>query len=232
MSRRVRVRVSGALACFSRPEMKVERMSYEVMTPSAARGVLDAILWKPEMKWLVHKIEVLAPIRYLSVRRNEVENKVSRRTIESWMADPSKYVPQAAGAGSPAGTPRGTVALKDVAYVIEASPLVYSKSPEDRPEKYVGMFERRVEHGQCFHRPYLGCREFACNFEPARTEGERPIQETRDLGLMLYDVIFKDGENKPLFFKARLQEGVFLTDPREVLEPEQREELHACSYRR
>jgi len=228
---RVRIRVSGALACFSRPEMKVERMSYEVMTPSAARGVLDAVLWKPQMRWVVHKIEVLAPIRFLSFRRNELQDKVPKRTVEGWMADPSKYEPQAAGAGSDAATPRGTVALKDVAYVIEASPLVYSEDKENRPEKYIGMFERRVEQGQCFHRAYLGCREFACDFEPARPK-ELPIKETRDLGLMLYDVIFKDGANRPLFFKATLQDGVLLTDPREVLEPAQREELHACSYKR
>lgn len=231
MRRRVRVRVSGAFACFSRPEMKVERVSYEVMTPSAARGVLDAILWKPEMRWFIHKIEVLAPVRFASFRRNEIEDKVAERTVVGWMADPKRYEPQPAGAGSPAGTPRGTVALRDVVYVIEASPHVYAPGPDASPEKYIAMLERRVEQGQCFHRPYLGCREFACDFEPARG-GEQPIGETRDLGLMLYDILFRKGENKALFFKARLEHGVLLTDPREVLESSLTEELLACSYKR
>jgi CRISPR-associated protein Cas5d len=227
VQRRVRVRVSGALACFSRPEMKVERVTYEVMTPSAARGVLDAVLWKPEMRWVIHKIEVLAPVRFLSMRRNELQDKVPERTVRSWMAEPGRYEPQAAGAGSEAGTPRGTLALRDVAYVIEASPHVYQVSQENNPEKYAAMLERRVYQGQCFHRPYLGCREFACDFEPAR-EGELPIGESRDLGLMLYDIAFGK-ENKAIFFRARLQDGVLLTSPAEALEPAQREEVLACS---
>lgn len=223
--------MEGLLACFSRPEMKVERVSYEVMTPSAARGVLDAILWKPQMRWIVHRIDVLAPIRFLSFRRNEIQDKVPPRSVLGWMADPAKYEPQAAGAGSDAATPRGTLALRDVAYCIEASPLVFEPSAEDTPEKYASMFERRVERGQCFHRPYLGCREFACHFEPPRT-GEKPVEETRDLGLMLYDIVFRKGANRPLFFRAQLDHGVLATSPAQVLDAAQREEVLACSSKR
>src|SRR5437762_2511972 len=120
MSQSVRVRVAGPLACFSRPEMKVERVSYEVMTPSAARGILDAILWRPEVRWVVHQIEVLRPVRFSSFRRNEIQSKIPPRSVRAWMEDPRTYEPQSAGAGSEDATPRNTMALRDVAYVIEA----------------------------------------------------------------------------------------------------------------
>lgn len=225
----VRVRLSGDFACFSRPEMKVERVSYEVMTPSAARGVLDAILWRPEMRWVVKRIEVLRPIRFISLRRNEIQGKISPRTVARWMTDPATYVPQAAGAGSDEATPRNTLALRDVAYVVEAEPLVFEPDAENHPTKYLAMFNRRVEKGQCYLRPYLGCREFACDFMPPDPD-ERPLPETRDLGLMLYDIAFRGEGNRAHFFKARLEGGVLDVDPARVL-PDAGEVL-GCSSRR
>jgi len=228
---RVRVRVTGPYACFSRPEMKVERMSYEVMTPSAARGVLDAILWRPEMRWIVHSIEVLRPIRFISVRRNELQCKIAPLTVNQWRRDPRRYAPQPAGAGSDDATPRNTVALRDVTYVIEAEPLVFQPNSENTPVKYAAMFSRRVEKGQCFHRPYLGCREFTCNFSPVNS-GEKPLKESRDLGLMLYDVVFTPDaqSNRPVFFHARLENGIMETNPDRVLATEtQRKEVLQCS---
>ncbi len=226
---RVRVRVAGEFACFSRPEMKVERVSYEVMTPSAARGILDAILWRPEMRWVVRRIEVLRPIRFVSLRRNEIQSKVAPRTVAQWIADPSAYAPQAAGAGSDEATPRNTLALRDVAYVIEAEPLVFEPGDENHPTKYIAMFNRRVEKGQCFHRPYLGCREFPCDFLPSDPD-EPPWSDTRDLGFMLYDIAFGGEENRAHFFRAKLEAGVLDTDPARVL-PDGGEDLR-CSSRR
>jgi CRISPR-associated protein Cas5d len=211
--------------------MKVERVSYEVMTPSAARGVLDAILWRPEMRWIVRRIEVLRPIRFAAVRRNEIQSKIAPRTVQKWMADAATYEPQPAGAGSDDATPRSTLALRDVAYVIEAEPRVYKPNTENTPTKYAAMLSRRVEHGQCFHRPYLGCREFACDFSPPNPD-EHPLDDTRDLGLMLYDIVFspENGHNQPVFFRARLEKGVLETLPEIVLpDAARREEVLACS---
>lgn len=227
----VRVRVSGPLACYSRPEMKVERVSYDVMTPSAARGALDAILWRPEMRWIVRRIEVLRPIRFASFRRNEVQSKVAPASVKKWMRDGAEYRPQPAGAGCGDATPRNTLALRDVAYVVEAEPLVYEPNGENNPAKYAGMFRRRVEKGQCFHRPYLGCREFAADFAPPDSS-EKPIPETRDLGLMLYDIVFTKGgkTNRPVFFGARLVDGVLDTSPEQAIpEEDQRKEALLCS---
>jgi len=234
----VRVRVAGPYACFSRPEMKVERVSYEVMTPSAARGILDAILWRPEMRWIIHRIGVLKPIRFTSVRRNEIQSKIPPSAVKQWMKQPEKYEPQTAGAGSMDATPRNTLALQNVAYVIEAEPRVYDPNSENHSAKYMAMFNRRVEKGQCFHRPYLGCREFACFFSYPNQD-ERPIEVSQDLGLMLYDVVFqkkkmkeKEGvDNQAVFFHARLEQGVMETSPdRVIVDPGQREEVLRCSY--
>jgi len=231
----VRVRVAGPYACFSRPEMKVERVSYEVMTPSAARGVLDAILWRPEMRWIVHSIEVLKPIRFTSMRRNEIQSKIVPRTVKKWMQGPETYEPQPGGAGGEDIAQRNTLALRDVAYIIEAEPKVYEPNGENRPTKYMAMFNRRVEKGQCFHRPYLGCREFACSFS-SPDPNENPIDESQDFGLMLYDVVFrkKKGkvDNQAVFFQARLEQGVLITSPdRVIADPGQREEVLRCSYK-
>ena len=231
--KRVRVRVSGPYACFSRPEMKVERVSYEVMTPSAARGILDAILWRPEMRWVVHAIEILRPVRFISFRRNEVQSKIAPGTVKKWIKNPETFQPQLAGAGSEDATPRNTLALRDVAYVIEAEPRIFHPNAENTPMKYIGMFERRVENGQCFHRPYLGCREFACRFEPPVPK-EEPEDVRLDLGIMLYDIICESqGSYKPVFFHASVSHGVMKVSPEAVLNNEkQREEMLACSYKR
>ena len=230
----VRVRISGSYACFSRPEMKVERVSYEVMTPSAARGVLDAILWRPEIRWVIQRIEVLKPIRFASVRRNEIQSKITPNSVLGWMRMPETYEPQPAGAGSADNTPRNTLALRDVAYVVDAVPHVLVPDSENTPVKYMAMFNRRVKAGQCFHRPYLGCREFACDFTPPDPE-ERPISESYDLGWMLYDIIFtpdKEG-NRPVVFRARLNEGVLDTRPEQTLpDSNLRREVIECSFRR
>lgn len=229
-----RVKIWGDLACFTRPEMKVERASYDVPTPSAARGILDSILWKPEMRWIVRRILVLKPIRFVSFRRNELQSKIAPRTVSKWMDDPETFEPQPAGAGSEDATPRNTLALRDVAYVIEAEPHVFEPNGEDTPAKYLAMFNRRVKKGQCFQRPYLGCREFVCDFEPPGPD-ERPIGETRDLGLMLYDIVFRENGkgNRPLFFHAHLEDGVLNTAPDAVIEDAaERQEVLACSFKR
>ncbi len=229
----VRIKVHGNFACFSRPEMKVERVSYEVMTPSAARGILDAIMWKPEIRWHIRKVEILNPIRFQALKRNEIQSKIALGTVRGWMSNPSFYTPQPAGAGSEDATPRNTLALRDVAYIIEAEPIVFNTSGDNTPEKYVAMLNRRVEKGQCYHHPCLGCREFVADFEMPTPE-ERPIAESRDLGMMLYDIIF-DAEgknNQPVFFSATIENGVLETRADQVLQDERlRKEVLSCSYR-
>jgi CRISPR-associated protein Cas5d len=229
----VRVRVSGEFACFTRPEAKVERFSYPVMTPSAARNILDAISWRPQMRWIVTSITVLKPIRLMSVLRNEVQSKVSPVAIKKWMRDASTFEPLVAGAGNGTdGTPRNTTLLRNVAYWIDAYPHVFDTSSDNSPAKYVAMLERRVEKGQCFQRPYLGCREFAAEFGPPRDE-DRPIQDSIEIGRMLYDIAFLPEGNRAAFFEARLENGVMVTVPETVLADEaRRREVLECSYRR
>lgn len=224
----VRVKVSAPWACFTRPEMKVERVSYEVMTPSAARGVLEAILWKPQMRWIVSRISVLRPIRFQAIRRNELQSKLAPGKVRKWIEDPTAFEPHFAGAGSDDATPRNTLALKDVAYLIEAVPHVYRPTSADTPTKYMAMFYDRVKKGQCAHRPYLGCREFAAQFE--MPGAEKPIPEDRELGRMLYDIVYRDEMRKPVFFDAVLRKGDLDTRPEQVLkDPAVREEVLACS---
>ena len=205
----LRVRARGALACFSRPELKVERVSYPVMTPSAARGILEAILWKPAMQWRVEKIAVLSPIRFTAFRRNEVGTRA---------VAPTKAVMERGGAApvffaDEDRQQRNTVALRDVDYVIEARfRLTDRAGPEDNMSKFVSMFRRRVEKGQHFHQPYFGCREFVAQIEPADRAPE-PIDDSRDLGIMLWDIHFARKRNRPLFFAARLANGVLAVPP-------------------
>ncbi len=233
----VRVRVSGEFACFTRPEAKVERFSYPVMTPSAARNILDAICWRPQMRWIVTSITVLKPIRLMSVLRNEVQSKVSPVAIKKWMRDSSTFEPLIAGAGNGTdGTPRNTTLLRDVAYWIDAYPHVFDAGSDETgpntPEKYVAMLNRRVEKGQCFQRPYLGCREFAAEFGPPR-EDDRPIEDSMEIGRMLYDIAFLADGNRAAFFEARLKGGVMETVPETVLvDADRRQEVLECSYRR
>lgn len=199
-----RVRVRGPYACFTRPELKTERVSYEVMTPSAARGVLDAILWKPAIRWHVERIHVLAPIKFEGIKRNEVNSKASLNAkVGAYFADEDR-------------TQRNTLMLKDVDYVIEAHFTMTSRAGEgDNLTKFVEMFQRRLTGGQCFHAPYLGCREFAAQFEPAPERWDVPesLRGERDLGMMLHDLDFGDdlpdgkGKVTPRFFAARLKAG-------------------------
>ena len=195
-SRPFRLRVWGRNACFTRPEMKVERVSYDVMTPSAARGVLEAILWKPAIRWVVERIDVLKPIRWESVRRNEVGTTMSPRSPCLFIEDQRQQ--------------RAGLFLRDVDYVVHANIELTARAGSDyNPTKFQEMFLRRAERGQCFHRPYLGCREFAADFAPI-TNGQpmpEPIPETRDLGFMLYDLDFSAPSPMPLWFRARLENG-------------------------
>lgn len=200
--------VAGPYACFTRPEMKVERVSYDCITPSAARAVFEAILWKPAVRWHIQRIEVLRPIRWFSLRRNEVGSVASTRNAEAAMR---------AGSGNLGlyieddRQQRAGLFLRDVAYRLHADlELRREADPQASPLKYQEMFERRARKGQCVNQPYLGCREFAAAFRLVDDLAAEPppIQETRDLGYMLYDLDFTDpADPSPRFFRARLDAG-------------------------
>jgi CRISPR-associated protein Cas5d len=197
------VRVRGPLACFTRPEFKVERVSYEVMTPSAARGVLEAVHWKPAIRWVVTAIHVLAPVRFISFKRNEVESKASlQRGQRAINGDPFRVEEDR--------QQRNTVALRDVDYVIEAHFATTSRwGPDDTLAKHADMVTRRLEKGQTFHQPYLGCREFAAEVEPVGDFPEcklPPEWRNRHLGLMLHDLEFGP-RIVPRFFAAKIDEA-------------------------
>lgn len=207
----VRLHVWGPRACFTRPELKVERVSYDVMTPSAARGVLEAIHWKPGIRWVIDRIQVLKPIRFQSFRRNEVGAKARGPSAAEMQNG------DLAGLGiivEHTRQQRATTLLVDVGYVIEAH---FERTPragdDDTEAKHLSMFNRRAESGQCFHRPCLGVREFAADFALIADGAPLPASELpadqrdRDLGLMLYDIDFaRNGAS--LFFRAQLQDGV------------------------
>jgi CRISPR-associated protein Cas5d len=212
--------VWGDYACFTRPEMKVERVSYDVITPSAARGIFEAIFWKPAIRWRVKKVEVFNPICWTSVRRNEVGCVMTERSNGLFIEEQRQQ--------------RAGIFLKDVRYRLHTElefvppskrTVSFWKTPtglidpaeseepgqNENPGKYNAMFERRAMKGQCFNQPYLGCREFSANFKLIQdsTDGAKPIDETRDLGFMLYDLDFSDPVNPiPAFFRARLDAGV------------------------
>jgi CRISPR-associated protein Cas5d len=217
------LRTWGELACFTRPEMKVERVSYPVITPSAARGLLESILYKPQFRWRIRRIAVKRPIRFLAFRRNEVKSRLSSRKPEPLLADEDR-------------TQRNTLALRDVEYVIEASlhltplaglprrkPADAEDHCDDTPVKYLAMFQRRAGKGQCFAQPCFGCREFPAHFELADESAMRvppDINRDTDLGLVLYDVFHLDVVKDQLpgkiekpqprisFFKAALKDGI------------------------
>src|SRR6266516_4332687 len=180
----VEVCVWGKFACFTRPEMKVERVSYEMMTPSAARGILEAIFWKPEFRWEVREISVLKPIRYCSIVRNEVNNRAIATTAHQWAQKGGGYFADEDRAQ------RHTLALRDVAYVIAADATLQPGVEAD-PAKFRDQFRRRVARGQCYFTPCLGCREFAASFEEL-DGNEQPIERTVDLGRMLFDLDYLD----------------------------------------
>ena len=206
----IALHVWGDFACFTRPEMKVERVSYDVMTPSAARGILEAIHWKPAIAWTIDRIHVLKPICFQTFRRNEVGSKVPAQKARTAMNRNS--LDDLGLAIDEDRQQRATIALRDVAYIIEAHfDLTGKANGDDSPAKHHEMFTRRAAKGQCFHRPCLGCREFTADFE--LIEGAMPRhdlpddQANRDLGWMLYDIDFKN-DKRALFFRARLDDGV------------------------
>lgn len=200
--------VSGDFACFTRPEMKVERVSYDVITPSAARSVFEAILWKPAIRWEVRRIEVLKPIKWISVRRNELKSKISVSNVKEAMNGTREDLAMLI---EDERTQRASLLLRDVAYRLHAELLPVGDDARANPAKYREMFQRRAEKGQCVNQPYLGCREFAARFrlvnDPA---SEAPaLPESRDLGWMLYDMDFAAvNDPKPRFFRADLQNGI------------------------
>jgi CRISPR-associated protein Cas5d len=209
----VRLLVSGANACFTRPEMKAERVSYDVMTPSAARGILEAIHWKPAIVWIVDKIHVLKPIRFQSIRRNEVAHKASvgaiRKAIKSENLEGLSLVVENER------QQRAATVLTDVAYVVEAHfGLTGVAGSEDNAAKHLDMFNRRARKGQCFHQPCLGTREFPARFSLLEPDMPLPtaIDETRDLGFMLWDIDHA-GDRASLLFRARLERGVINVPP-------------------
>ena len=198
--------VSGSFACFTRPEMKVERVSYDVITPSAARAVFESVLWKPAIRWRVHRIEVLKPFRWINLRRNEVKSKVPTPTVQQAMNS---------GSGSlglvieDERVQRAGYFLRDVAYRIHADVSLAPGCTEPLA-KYTEMFTRRASKGQCVNQPYLGCREFAAEFVlvEADTPQPPPIQESRSLGWMLHDLDFSHPTDpQPRFFDAKLESG-------------------------
>ena len=205
----VRLKVWGDYACFTRPEMKVERVSYDVMTPSAARGILEAIHWKPAIRWVVDAIHVLEPIRFQSVRRNEVGSKALSGKIKSAMkrGDLGRLQLRV----DEDRQQRASTVLVKPAYVIEANFMLTEKAGEDDNEgKHLDPFNRRAGRGQCFHQPCLGTREFAAHFELIAPDADLPasIDESRDLGFMLWDIDHHAKDRPSLFFWAALESGV------------------------
>lgn len=210
----IKLHIWGERACFTRPEMKVERVSYDVITPSAARGILEAIHWKPAIRWQVDRIHVLKPIRFESIRRNEVGSKVSARNVLSAMKAKSTQDLYIVADDAQQRQQRAATVLRDVAYVIEAHfELTDKAGADDNEGKHLDQFKRRARKGQCFHQPCMGTREFTAHFAlldevdqwPAASLSE--ADKNRDLGWMLHDIDFAAG-NAPRFFRAELKDGV------------------------
>lgn len=208
----IKLHVWGDFACFTRPEMKGERVSYDAITPSAARGILEAVYWKPEIRWRINRIHVLRPIRFTSIRRNEVASKASAvaagRAMRGGAGSLGIYVEEDR-------QQRAATILREVAYVIEARFDIVSG--DNNAGKHLDQFNRRAREGRCFHRPYLGCREFPADF--ALIEENEPFPEIdddvkgeRDLGYMLHDIDFEDGMT-PRFFRAVMRDGAIQVPP-------------------
>lgn len=203
--------IAGDYACFTRPEMKVERVSYDVITPSAARAVFEAILWKPAIRWHISKIEVLNPIRWINLRRNEVGAVVSERNVKTAM---KKGEGQLGLNIEDERQQRAGLFLRDVKYRIYGHFELLSRNGDNSPVKFSEMFERRASRGQCFNQPYLGCREFSASFTLVESDGRSSNKTatpsvTRDLGWMLYDLDYSDHTHPmPLFFHAQMNKGV------------------------
>lgn len=202
------VEVWGDYACFSRPEMKVERVSYDVMTPSAARGLLEAIYWHPGLTWVIDRIHVCSPIRFTNIRRNEVKDTISLKKAETILKNGGDFYLST----SESIQQRAAMVLRDVHYVIEAHFQMTAKaSPSDNPGKFRDIMRRRLEKGQFYHQPYFGVREFPANFRPCQTVPPCPesLCGEVDLGWMLLDLDYQDPQNiTPKFFRAVLRDGV------------------------
>ena len=208
----VKVRVWGKYALFSRPEMKVERCSYDVMPPSAARGILEAVYWHPGMRWVIDKIHVVNPVRFTSVRRNEVKSKIPAGNVLQ-VYNGTKEVQSLYISTKAEIVQRASLLLRDVEYVIEAHFEMTERANEtDNPGKFKDIIMRRLRRGECFHMPYFGCREFPANFCLCEEEEIRTAYddvEEKDLGFMLYDMDYSDRNNiQPMFFRAVMKRGV------------------------
>lgn len=218
MSFGVRLHIWGERACFTRPELKTERFSYDVITPSAARGILEAIHWKPAIRWCVNRIHVLKPIRFESIRRNEVAGKIPKNNVSKAMQngrtdDLRYFVDQ-----DQHRQQRASTVLRDVGYVIEAHFEFTSRADDsDTPGKHLDIFNRRARQGQCFHMPCLGTREFPAAFELIESDEAMPgvdqsLAGERDFGFMVHDLDFANGK-APRFFRARMVDGVIEVPP-------------------
>jgi len=218
MSYGVKLHIWGENACFTRPEMKVERVSYDVITPSAARGILEAIHWKPAIRWVIDNIQVLEPIRFESIRRNEVASKISARNVTSAMNKGSTENLYMLVDEGKERQQRAATILRNVGYVIEAHFVLTDQAGEaDNEGKHLDMFNRRARKGQCFHHPYLGTREFPAHFR--LLEKEESVESkllsgdnNKDLGWMLHDIDFRDNQT-PNFFRAVMENGVIKVPP-------------------
>lgn len=202
----IKAEVWGDYALFSRPELKTERMSYDVITPSAARGLMEAVMWHPGMRWRIDRIHVLNPIAFTNARRNEVLNKISVQSLQT-MVNTGK-VPYIASTNDI--IQRAALMLTNVRYVIEAHfEMTDQANATDSPEKFYAMASRRLRKGECYYQPCFGTRECAAHFTLLEGDIPKAINETRDLGLMLYDLDYSDpADIRPMFFRARLERGV------------------------
>ena len=211
----IQLEVWGAYALFSRPELKVERVSYDVPTPSAARGIVESVYYHPGLRWYIDRIHVLNPIRFVGIRRNEVTDKISGRNVRQAVQSGGQPLYLVT---SQKIVQRSSLLLQDVHYVIEAHFEMTDKAaPSDNPGKFQDIVTRRMERGQCFHTPYFGCREFPVSFRRWPGGPIPTIDETRDLGLMLYDFDYSDpAAITPTYFRARLEHGVLNTQNCEV----------------
>ena len=204
-----KVEVWGDYACFTRPEMKTERVSYDVMTPSAARGILESVFWHPGLKYVIDRIHVYSPIRFTNIRRNEVKEKISANEVKKLMetGKGKEFL-----AAPECIQQRAAMVLRDVHYVIEAHfDMTERAAPGDNPGKFQDILKRRLERGQCYSMPYLGTREFPAHFRRCEVIPPCPeeLRGERDLGWMLLDMDYSDPENiVPRFFRATLKDGV------------------------
>ena len=212
----IQVEVWGDYACFTRPEMKTERVSYDVMTPSAARGLLESIYWHPGLRWVIECIHVCSPIRFTNIRRNEVKDVISARAVKSVM-EKGKGIDELYLATTESIQQRAAMVLKDVHYVIDAHfDMTDKANASDNPGKFQDIVKRRLRKGACYAAPYLGTRECTAHFRLWEGGAIEGIDETRDLGYMLYDMDYTNPEDiRPLFFRGTLRDGVLEVPARE-----------------